>query len=117
VSAVEKVAESFWVVQVATTDGSARFIAKRQDRSNGYGAKRGDWEVRHETTHADRWATDVEAKAAARAFLKSARATNKGLKHVRVVKVEKVERLTTWNDVFTKNASIVELVAAVPVTP
>ena len=107
-SAVEKVAESFWVVQVATTDGSARFIAKRQ---------RGNWEVRHETTNADRWATDVEAKAAARAFLKSACATNKGLKHVRVVKVEKVERLTTWNDVFTKNASIVELVAAVPVTP
>lgn len=114
----EKIVQIYFVVKISTKDGSARFAAKRKARSNRYGPKKGGWEVSAYAEQADHFEKEEDAKKAARAFLKSVYASRRSWKHAQVIEVRTIERRSIVCDVFTKDASIVDLVAGVAdVTP
>jgi hypothetical protein len=108
----ESIAKTYFVVTCLDRD-KREVYAKKQDHRGWSGArgKRGSWGFVQSLEDADEWNSDVGAKKAARGFLKSTTCDRHQVKIVRVVKIEEVVRQTTYHDVFSKAASIVDLVA------
>lgn len=108
----EEIKKTYYVVTCHDSDKREVFAKKQEHRSSGWrGAKRGCWTFAHDLEYAGRWDSDDAAKKAARSFLKSATCDQHRVVSVRVVKIEEVVRMTTFHDVYSKAASIVDLVA------